>query len=127
MEHFGFTKLVVDDLDRAAAFYGEVFGLLELARVSAEIDGRPIEEIMYRPTATGASTFVLLSFPGQPAASPAGVIPGFITADIEALIERATAAGGKVVEAPTHRPDHNVTVGFVADPEGRLIEIVQLA
>jgi catechol 2,3-dioxygenase-like lactoylglutathione lyase family enzyme len=62
MIHFGFTKLVVGDLDRCAAFYSEVFGLREQNRVHDEIAGRPIDEILFQATAPGGGTFVLLRF-----------------------------------------------------------------
>ena len=41
-----FTKLVVDDLDAMARYYGSVFGLTELTRVQAEVGGSPIDEII---------------------------------------------------------------------------------
>ena len=60
--HFGFTKLVVADLDGSAAFYATVFGMVEQRRVHAEIAGRAIDEILFSNTAPGAATFVLLRF-----------------------------------------------------------------
>lgn len=124
MIHFAFTKLVVDDLEACAAFYSEVFGLREQYRVEAPIAGRPMEEILFEPTADGAGTFVLLRFAdGTP--SPAGVIPGFITDEIDALFERVPAAGGVVAQPPEDMPQHGVRAGFLTDPEGRLIEVVQ--
>jgi len=125
-DHFGFTKLVVDDLERCAVFYSKVFGLTETIRVSDDIAGRRIDEIMYQPTSPGGSSFVLLRFPDEATTGPAGVIPGFITTDIEALVERAVAAGGTVIEPPLDRPAHGVTTTFIEDPEGRLIEVVQM-
>lgn len=125
-EIFGFTKLVVSDLERCATFYSRVFGLTEVTRVSDDISGRRIDEIMYQPTSPGGASFVLLNFPDETTVGPAGVISGFITTDIQALVDRATAAGGTVVEAPLDRPAHGVTTAFVEDPEGRLIEIVQM-
>ena len=54
--HFGFTKLVVTDLEAAATFYTEVFAVVEQARVTSAIAGRPIDEIMYTATGTGGAT-----------------------------------------------------------------------
>lgn len=124
MHHFAFTKLVVDDLDGCGAFYAEVFGLSELYRVHEEIAGREIDEILYAPTAEGGATFAVLRFAGGEAA-PSGVITGFVTDEIEAVFARATAAGGSVVQPPADMPAHGHRVGFLADPEGRLIEVVQ--
>ena len=128
MNHFGFTKLVVDDLARGAAFYSEVFGLRERLRVRADLGGRAIDEIMYEPTSSGAGSFVLLQFVDGAGTSPdaaSGVIPGFVTDEIDAVFDRGVAAGGTVVSAVHDAPEHGVRVGILADPEGRWIEVVQ--
>ncbi len=123
--HFGFTKLVVADLDAAAAFYTTVFAFTETARVSSEIAGRPIDEIMYAATAVGGATFVLLQFTDQPTPAQGEVILGFVVSEIDALVERAVAAGGAIAQVPTDRVEHGMRVGFLTDPEGHLIEVVE--
>lgn len=125
-QYFGFTKLLVTDLEASAAFYTAVCDLQELARVESTIGGRPISEIMYQPTGEGAGMFVLLQFTDQPAPGSEEVILGFQTTDVEAFIERALAAGGSLVEPVKDMPEHGVRVGFVADNEGHLIEVVEL-
>ncbi|MCB0996533.1 MAG: VOC family protein [Acidimicrobiales bacterium] len=126
MLHFGFTKLVVADLEKCAAFYSEVFGLTEQGRVTDDIDGRRIDEIMYEATAPGGASFVLLHFPDLPQPGADGVIAGFITDDVAGVVQRTVAAGGSVIEDVRARPEHGVKVAFVADVEGRLIEVVEL-
>jgi len=124
VDHFSFTKIVVGDLDASAAFYAHTFGLEEKYRVSAAIAGRPIDEIVFAPTREGAGTFILLTFTdGAPA--PAGVIPGFVTDDADAVFARGVAAGGTVAQEPRDMPEHAHRVGFLADPEGRIIEVAQ--
>ncbi len=125
MQHFSFTKIVVSDLDASAAFYAQTFGLEEKYRVSAAIAGRPIDEIVFAPTREGAGTFILLTFVDGGAA-PAGVIPGFVTDEIDAVFARGLAAGGSVAQEPRDMPEHGHRVGFLADPEGRLIEVAQV-
>ena len=125
-DHFGFTKLVVGDLERSAAFYKSVCGLVEQRRVESEIDGRPIKEILFNPTAPNASTFVLLSFLDSPKPAAGEIIVGFITTDLAALVERARAAGGSVAKEVRAAPEHGVKVAFVRDVEGHLIEVVEL-
>jgi lactoylglutathione lyase len=123
---FGFTKLLVNDLEATAEFYKAVCGLTETARVDAKIGGRPISEILFAPAYQGAATFVLLKFLDAPKPTNDEVILGFSTEDLEAFVERAKAAGGAVVEAPYDNPEHGVRVAFVTDVEGHLIEVVQL-
>ena len=124
-DQFGFTKLLVVDLDRSAAFYREVFGLKETARIQSDIGGRALDEIILSPTGVGAATLVLLKFHDATAPSANEVILGFITADVDALTERAIVAGGSLVSEALEHPDIRVKVAFVADIEGHLIEVVQ--
>lgn len=124
-DHFGFTKLLVVDLDKSAAFYSEVFGLTETARIESDIGGRAIEEILFSPTGEGAATFVLLKFRDATAPSANEVILGFVTPDLAALTARAIAAGGTVAQEAVDHSDLRVKVAFVADIEGHLIEVVQ--
>jgi len=122
---FGFSKLVVADLERCGAFYQTACGLVESGRYEAEIAGRAIREILYRPTSPGGATLVLLAYldTREPAAGEA--ILGFQTPDLDAFIERACAAGGSLLQAPKTIDELKVRVGFVRDPEGHLLEVVQ--
>lgn len=125
-EHFGFSKLLVADLERCADFYKAAFGLSEMVRVDSEIAGRPISEIMFNPTAEGAATFVLLTFNDVEKPSAGEVILGFQVTDLEALVTRAQAAGAEVVDEIRAMPEHGVKVAFIKDVEGHLIEVVEL-
>ncbi len=123
---FGFTKLVVGDLEKSAAFYKSVCGVVEQARVDDVLVGRPISEILFNPGTPGGATFVLFSFRDTPAPAKSEVILGFMTPDLDAFLGRARAAGGTVVENLGSRPEHGVRVAVVADIEGHLIEVVQM-
>lgn len=124
--HFSCTKLVVADLEKACAFYKSVFGLTEQNRVNAAIEGRPISEIMFNPTAPGGANFVLLAYTDTltPALSESIVL--FITPNLAGLLEKVRIAGGQVVDEMRDMPEHGVKVAFVRDVEGHLIEVVQL-
>jgi catechol 2,3-dioxygenase-like lactoylglutathione lyase family enzyme len=126
MKHFAFTKLVVADLDASAAFYTDVFRLQEQRRVKDDIGGRAIEEILFEPTAPGGSTFVLLHFADTPAPVTGSVLAGFVTDEIDEVFTRAVAAGATVVDSPHDAPEHGVRVGFLADPDGHLVEVCQM-
>ena len=125
-DHFSFTKLVVADLEASARFYTAVFGLRQQTRVQAEIAGRPIDEILFEPTAPGGGAFVLLRYADVTSPSSEEVIIGIVTTDVAGVVARVGDAGGSVVQAPTAMPEHGVTVAFVADTEGHLIEVVEL-
>ncbi len=122
---FSFTKLLVGDLDRTAAFYKTVFGFQEWQRVDAEIEGRAISEIILQPLSEGQPTLVLLSFLDSAAPRDGEVILGFMVKQIEALFERIPAAGGRITEPVRVMAEMGIKVGFVRDVEGHLLEIVE--
>jgi len=122
---FGFSKLVVGDLERCGAFYRAVCGMEESGRYDAELGGRPIREILFRPTSRGGGTLVLLSFLDEPRPGSGEAILGFTTPDLEAFVERARSAGGSVFQASKTIDELKLRVAFVRDPEGHLLEVVQ--
>jgi predicted enzyme related to lactoylglutathione lyase len=124
---FGFTKLVVHDLEKQAAFYRDVYGLHAVARVQAEIGSEAIDEIMLSsdPNAQFGS-LVLLKFVARPAAQRGELILGFVTDDLPALLDRVRAAGGGVHAPIKAMPELGLKVAFATDPEGHLAEIVQM-
>ena len=125
-DRFGFTKLLVADLEVSARFYKTVFGLEERGRVRSEIADRKIDEIMFEPQAPGAASFILLHFDGVTGPSSDEVILGFITTDLAQLVARVERAGGTLVAPAREQPEHGVKVAFVADNEGHLIEVVEM-
>lgn len=129
LSHFGFMKLVVEDLEKAAVFYRKVFGLADGRRVTHDhsaTTGGPIDEINFRPTAEGGASLTLIRFVDRPAPPLGETVLGFITTDLAALIERAQSAGGRLARPVRDMPEYNLKVGFVTDPEGHLIEVVQM-
>ncbi|WEK56733.1 MAG: VOC family protein [Candidatus Brevundimonas phytovorans] len=122
---FNFSKLIVADLDRSATFYSRVFRLEELARVEDAIAGRTIREVMYKPTHEGGATFVLLAFDDAPTPAGGEMIVGFTVADLDAVVAEAVAAGGSLADPIRDMPEMGIRVGFIRDPEGHLLEIVQ--
>jgi lactoylglutathione lyase len=123
---FGFTKLIVGDLEKSAAFYKSVCGVTEQARIDGALDGRRMSEILFDPATPGGPTLVLFSFHDTPKPSGSEVILGFMTPDLDAFLDRARAAGGMVVEEMGSRPELGVKVAVVKDIEGHLIEAVEL-
>jgi predicted enzyme related to lactoylglutathione lyase len=122
---YAFTKLVVRDLDAMTRYYREVFGLETVHEVEAEIEGSPIRErILGRDGTYGG--LILLQWLERAPGSDGEVILGFTTTDIASLFTRAEANGGSVREAPEPSDAAGgIVVGFVADPEGHLAEVVE--
>ena len=129
LSHFGFCKLIVDDLDAAATFYKQVFGIVEFKRVTKDVSatsGGPIDEITFRPTADSGPSLTLLKLVDKPRPPRGEMVLGFITPDIVALLKRVEAAGGRIATPVQEQPEHQVKVAFVEDTEGHLIEVVEL-
>lgn len=122
----GFTKLVVEDMDKMSKFYGAVCGLIEEGRGEDRIGGRPMCEVYFKSDPPGTGTFTLTKFLDVSKPKSEAIILGFIADDIDQFVDKAVAAGSTVVEAAHSRPDHGVKVAFLTDPEGNLIEVVEL-
>src|SRR5262249_24950952 len=123
---FTFTKLVVADLEKMAAFYGQVFELEQITRMQDAIGGDAIEEIILGTAgAIAPGALILLRYTGRPRPSHGEVILGFTTRDLPALLDRVRAAGGGVHCDIRDYPDMRIRVAFATDPEAHLIEIVE--
>ena len=125
---FSFSKLIVHDLEKMAAFYRDVYGLHAVNSVRGQsIGGEEIDEIMVSsdPNAQYGS-LVLLKYLGR-GPSPSGeLILGFTTDDLPGLLERVRAAGGGVQAPIKEIPEMKLRVAFATDPEGHLAELVQM-
>ena len=125
---FGFTKIIVDDLDRSAAFYCQALGFRELQRVQARVAGERIEEIILvhgKKFGEGVP-LIVWKWMERPAPVASDSILGFQTGDVDGLLARVVAAGGSLVEFAQDQPRHGVRVAFAKDPDGRLLELVQM-
>ena len=122
---FASTTLVIDNLDKSAAFYKSVFGLTEVARLSAQLGGRDIAEILFNFRGEGAATFVLLKYLDEAAPVIGESINVFATEDMSAFIERAAQHGAVIVDTPSYNAEYGVKSAFIKDPEGHLIGVYE--
>lgn len=126
MTTFGFTKLVVGDLEKMKSFYMKVYGLKQFDRIQADIGIDPIDEIMLgRDSGFGPGSIVLLRFTELAPPRPGSVILGFISDDLKGLLDCIVANGGRIHSAIKDIPEMKVRVAFAKDPEGNLAELVQ--
>lgn len=124
---FSFTKALVHDLALMNTFYQTVFGWRQVASVQDRIGGEPIDEIILSPTGNmSMPSLILLKFVERPAPAASDSILGFTVENIQAVFAALSAAGAVVVDAPREMPHLALIVGFARDPEGRLLEIVQM-
>ena len=125
---FGMTKVIVSDIERAFTFYHSVFGLEESARVSKGEGESEMHEIIMGSERGKMSvpSLVVQSYPNKPLPPPGVVTLGFIVPDLEAAIDKAVNSGAIIKRPITSMPEHGIKVAFVSDPEGHLLEVVQM-
>jgi len=127
---FGFTKLVVDDEEKLAVYYEEVYGLSPAQRLQGDAGGlgEPFREIILGPGGelSPDESLVLFKFVDRAAPRDQESILGFITENLDALVERIQANGGSLAGPLRSLPEHGVRVVFSTDPEGHLCENVEL-
>jgi predicted enzyme related to lactoylglutathione lyase len=69
---------------------------------------------------------ILTRYLHRPCPTPGSAWTGFVVADIEATLAALERAGGRI-EVPIHAPDtHSVKAALASDPEGHMIEIIQM-
>ena len=131
VDHVG---LSVRDLDAAAEFYSTAFGLTP--QLEFELAPHPIRGLMMRHE-SGMRLELFQhedSVPGLQGLTPieAHATRGYshfalAAPDIDAAFTAALEAGARAVVEPTPSPEPGVRFAFLADPEGNLVELVELA
>ena len=129
---FDHVGLSVADLEAVEAFYTTAFGFAR--QLGFELSPHPIRGVMLtHPAGFRLELFEhSASVPGLQAATPieAHATRGYnhfaLTApDIGELFAAAIAAGARAVIEPSPSPEPGVRFGFLADPEGNLVELVE--
>lgn len=125
MIKFAYTILYVTDVKRTAEFYSKTFDF-EVRFIA------PGDE--YAELNSGTTT---LSFAALPLAKsnlsdgfqesdlktkPFGIELGFTTVDVQALVDKALAAGATLLEEPKEKPWGQM-VAYIRDLDGFLIEV----
>lgn len=117
-----YTILYVDDVTETLAFYERAFGLARRILV----EGGDFGELE-----TGATTLAFASLglirqlgkhPGRPEPERPAFEIAFTTEEVAAALERALAAGARLVQEPKLMP-WGQTTAYVTDPNGFLVEL----
>lgn len=111
------SEIPVSDMDRAVAFYNEVFGY------EMEIDTsgpNPMAVLGSSMDTAGGHLY-----PGKPAADGGNTIHLGLPDSLEAGMERARNAGGEVVSPPIQIPAGRFA--YAKDPDGNSIGLFEAA
>lgn len=121
MGAFVATGMAVSDLEQATAFYVDVLGLKKLQAVDLD----EMKEHLLGTGKPGAPTLVLMEYKDRP--KPASDTEAskfvFYVRDAAATAAAVVEAGGRVTREPAPYGDN--IVGFVVDPDGHLLELIQ--
>ena len=118
----GNVAIYVSDLERSERFYTDALGFEVLARIETP----DVREVLVGTPGEGSQLMLAHRTVDHPTVPPAGIWKVYVaTDDVQALYERAVERGATAVEPPRHLERFRVTIGFVADPDGYLIEIGQ--
>ena len=123
----GYVILYVEDVEASLAFYERAFGLAR--RFFHDEEGKAYGELetggtrlSFASLGLGASHFShqpRIAAPGEP---PLGFEIALTTTDVQALYDRALAAGATAEAAPETKP-WGQTVAYVRDNRGFLVEL----
>jgi lactoylglutathione lyase len=117
----GYVILYVDSLEKTKRFYGELLGLKlrnevgsyieydtgsTILSMNTRVDGREVTQLPIPDGVQKNNTFEL----------------GFVTPDVEGMIERLRQANVPILLEPTEKP-WGQKVAYVEDPDGHYIEI----
>lgn len=121
---FGFTKLVVQDIEKAERFYREVFGMKTRHRVVTEEHQYALTEVILSlPDSDHA--LILCHYLHRPCPTAGAAWTGFVVTDLIATLHAIERLGGRI-DVPVHdNAEHGVRAAIAADPDGHLIEIIQ--
>ena len=120
-----FTKLVVRDLDRCADFYREVCDLREMLRLESVMNHRPMREVMFEYQDGSTAPLVIMEYLDGTEPTHGQSVTVIFTDDLDAFVERVERCGGRMDE---RREDskNDCRIAFWFDPEGNLMETVQM-
>ena len=118
----GNIAINVSDLARSERFYVDVLGLEVLNRISTP----DVDELIVGSSTGGSQLILARHAHGRPVQAGGGMWKIYLaTDDSEGLFRRAVEAGAEPVAEPRHLERFKVTIAFVHDPDGHLVELGQ--
>jgi predicted enzyme related to lactoylglutathione lyase len=123
------VRVVAKDAEALGRFYASAFGLKETNRLT--IPGGVELFLNFGATveaarANDAPAVVIMQTRDGPADDEVMHVI-FTVSDAAATAAAVKAAGGEVVREPSEYGNTGIVIGFVADPEGNRIELIQPA
>lgn len=125
IERFAFTKILVSDLAAMERFYIGGLDLGLVTRIAVDDVEWALDETILSIGGAPGMTLNLVQYRHKPAPAPGEAVIGLYVTGIADVVSRAVAAGGSIHLPVQHLPDHGVSLAYVRDPEGHLIELLE--
>jgi len=127
-----FVKVDINELDASVTAYEHAFQMQDIGRMHGDAPPEDVATLKFGESidaarASNSAGIILVSVPDRkPLHGAANKTPYLVLTvpNVKATLERATAAGFKVVIAP--RPMGGYSEAWVADASGNIIELIQL-
>ena len=124
--HVRSIRVLATDVEAAAVFYAKAFGMSETRRPA---NSATFKEIVLNSGSTpelakkATTTPIVIATRGKD--MPAGAMASLIleVPDMDKAIERATAAGAKLMR-PVAKSGEGLSYAFLTDPDGNQIELL---
>jgi predicted enzyme related to lactoylglutathione lyase len=110
--------ITTPNLDRQRTFYERLFGAVETNRFPA--DG----PVFFVGLTLGDSQFGLVNQTDADISVPSRILLSVEIDDVDALLKRVQAAGGRVLGEPTDMP-WGQRVAHIHDPDGNMVNLTQ--
>ena len=121
-----YFKLMVGDPETLARFYGDAFGMNEVARFDGLATEDPhVEIFLSAGSKEGDQQLALMHYVNRPTPTPGEAAIAFMVDDVDTVVAAALAAGGTSIRAAETLEEHKFRYAIVADPEGHSIEVMQ--
>ena len=120
----GNVAIWVGSLAESVPFYTRVLGLTVLTTIETE----EVREVIVGSEQLGSRLMLAERIHQSQAVTPAGIWKVYVdTEDLAGILRRAAEAGTKLVDGPVYVERFGLTLAFLTDPDGYLIEIGQRA
>lgn len=118
----GNVALLVTDLEKSVAFYTRVIGLQVLTTIETD----EVKEVIVGGKDVGSQLMLARRVEQDSPVNPSGFWKVFVhTDDLDGVLLRARDAGAEVTQEPIVIERFRLTLAFVKDPDGYLIELGQ--
>ena len=120
----GNVAVWVTSLERSVPFYTGVLGLAVLTTIETE----DVREVIVGNPQVGSRLMLAERITEDKPVHPSGMWKVYVdTEDLAGILRRAAEAGFELVDGPLTLERFSLTLAFLTDPDGYLIEIGQAA